>query len=64
MTTKKALTSSVVGTPTAPRRLDQGETVPQATDHIALSSGTRGLLATWVLPCRPEVLIGLPVVTG
>ena len=52
MTTKKALSSSVVRTPTQPVRLDQGETnhvgvdVPKATYHVALSSGSRGLLAT------------------
>jgi transposase len=63
MTTKKALASSVVRTPTAPVRLDQGETVHvgvdvhKATYHVALYSGTRGLLATWVQPARPEVLI-------
>src|SRR5512135_3294432 len=63
MTPKKALASSVVRTPTAPVRLDQGETVhvgvdvPKATYHVAFYSGTRGLLATWVQPARPEVLI-------
>jgi transposase len=62
MTTKKAIASSVVRTPTAPVRLDQGETVHvgvdvhKATYHVALYSGTRGLLATWVQPARPEVL--------
>ena len=63
MTTKKALSSSVVRSPTHPVRLDQGETVhvgvdvPKATYHVALYSGSRGLLAAWVQPARAEVLI-------
>src|SRR5512135_3939175 len=63
MTTKKAIPSSVVRTLTNPVRLDQGEAVHvgvdvhKATYHVALDCGSRGLLATWVQPARPEVLI-------
>jgi transposase len=62
-TTKKALPSSVLRTPTTPARLDQGETVHvgvdvhKATYHVALYSGSRGLLASWVQPARPEALL-------
>src|SRR5689334_16931525 len=63
MAPKKALPTSVVRTPTNPLRLEPGETVHvgvdvhKATYHVALSSGSRGLLASWVQPARPEALI-------
>jgi transposase len=62
MTDTKARKLSVVRNSSDALRLDQGETVhvgvdvPKATYHVALSSGTRGLLATWVQPARPELL--------
>jgi hypothetical protein len=45
MTTKKALPSSVVRTPTAPVRLDQGETV-----HVDVHKATYRLSGISLLP--------------
>src|SRR3954464_13801851 len=47
----------------SPVRLDAREVVHvgvdvhKATYHVALYSTTRGVLATWVQPARPEVLV-------
>src|SRR5512142_2719496 len=58
MTDNKARRLTVVRTSSDVLRLDEGELVHvgvdvhKATDHVAVSSGSRGLLATWV-PARP-----------
>ena len=62
-TTQKPQALSVVRPSTDPLRLDRGETVHVGVDvhkrtyHIALVSNQRGLIATWVQPARPEVLL-------
>jgi transposase len=63
MTDTKARRLSVVRTSSDALRLDLGETVHigvdvhKATYHVAVLSAERGLLATWVQPARPELLI-------
>ena len=63
MSNTKTRTLTIVRTPTHPLRLEPGEAVhvgvdvQKATSSVALSSDGRGLLATWVQPARPEVLI-------
>jgi transposase len=62
-TTKKTRTSSIVRNPSDPLHLDRGETVHVGVDvhkrtyHVADDSDPRGLIATWVQPARPEVLL-------
>ena len=62
MTDSKARKLTVVRNTSNALRLDQGETVHvgvdvhKATYHVAAYSGSRGLLATWVQPARPELL--------
>jgi transposase len=66
MTDNKARRLTVVRTSSDALRLGAGELVHvgvdvhKATDHVAVSSGPRGLLATWVQPARPEPLIERP----
>src|SRR5262249_4977545 len=54
---------TLVRKPTEPIRLEPGEAVhvggdvPKASSGVALSGARRGLLATWVQPARPEILI-------
>src|SRR4051812_46003475 len=63
MSDTKARRLSVVRNSSDALRLDQGEAVHvgvdvhKATYHVAVFSGSRGLLATWVQPARPELLI-------
>jgi transposase len=63
MTDNKARRLTVVRTSSDALRLGEGELVHvgvdvhKATYHVAVYSGSRGLLATWVQPARPEVLI-------
>jgi transposase len=63
MTDSKARRLSVVRTPPDTLRLSEGEVVHvgvdvhKATYHVAVYSGSRGLLATWVQPARPELLV-------
>jgi transposase len=63
MTDTKARKLTVVRNSSDALRLDQDETVHvgvdvhKATYHVAVLSGSRGLLATWVQPARPELLI-------
>ena len=63
MSNTKTRKLTIVRTPTHPLRLEPGEAVhvgvdvQKATSSVALSSDGRGLLATWVQPARPEVLI-------
>src|SRR5512135_2494861 len=63
MSNTKTRTLKIVRTSTQPLRLEPGETVHvgvdvhKATYSVALYSPERGLLATWVQPARPEVLI-------
>src|SRR5512135_3055164 len=63
MTDIKARRLSVIRTSSDAPRLDQGEAVyigvdvHKVTYHVALYSGSRGILATWVQPARPELLI-------
>jgi transposase len=62
-TTTKTQTSSVVRNSSDPLRLDCDETVHVGVDvhkrtyHVAVVSDQRGLIATWVQPARPEVLL-------
>jgi transposase len=54
---------TLVRKPSEPIRLEQGETVHVGVDvhkasySVALFSDRRGLIATWVQPARPEVLL-------
>ena len=63
MSNTKTRKLTVVRKPTEPLRLEQGEAVHggvdvhKASSSVALSSDRRGLIATWVQPARPEVLI-------
>src|SRR5512135_3822484 len=63
MTDNKTRRLSVVRTSPDTLRLGQGEQVHvgidvhKATYHVAVYSGSRGLLTTWVQPARPEVLL-------
>src|SRR3954465_15332382 len=63
MTDTKARKVSIVRDSSNALRLDQGETVHvgvdvhKATYHVAVFSDTRGVLATWVQPARPELLL-------
>ena len=62
-TTTKTRTSPVVRSSSDPLRLDRGETVHVGVDvhkctyHVAVASNRRGLIATWVQPARPQVLL-------
>jgi transposase len=62
-TIEKARTRSLPRTATGPLRAEPGEAihvgldVHKATYHVAVLSDRRGLLATWVQPARPEVLL-------
>jgi hypothetical protein len=62
MTRNTTRTSSAVQPVTAPLRCEPDETlhvgvdVHKATYHLAIVSGRRGLLTTWVQPARPELL--------
>jgi transposase len=55
---------SVARTSSEPIRLDRGERVHVGLDvhkrtyHVALVTDRRGLIATWVQPASPEVLLG------
>src|SRR3954452_20542005 len=71
MTDTKARKLSVVRNSSDALRLDQGETVHvgvdvhKATYHVAIYSGPRGILTTWVQPARPELLLErLAPITG
>jgi transposase len=71
MTETKARKLSVVRNSSDALRLDQGETVHvgvdvhKATYHVAVVSGSRGVLTTWVQPARPELLLErLAPITG
>src|SRR3954451_12331636 len=71
MTDTKARKLSIVRDSSDALRLDQGETVHVGVDvhkvtyHVAIYSGSRGLLATWVQPARPELLLErLASITG
>jgi transposase len=63
MSNPKTRKLTIVRTPTHPLRLEPGEAVHvgvdvhKATYSVALYSDGRGLLATWVQPARPEVLL-------
>src|SRR5512135_1390325 len=63
MTDNKARRLSVVRTSSDTLRLGEGEIVHvgvdvhKATYHVAVYSAQRGLIATWVQPARPEILI-------
>jgi transposase len=63
-TTKKAPKLRIVRTLTEPIRLDRGETahvgvdVHKLTYHVAVVTDQRGLIATWVQPATPGVLLG------
>jgi transposase len=63
MSNTKTRKLTVVRKPNEPIRLEQGEAVHVGVDvhkasySIALFSDGRGLIATWVQPARPEVLI-------
>jgi transposase len=60
--TKSPRARTASRTPAAPLRLEPGEAafvgvdVHKATYHVAVVSDSRGLLATWVQPARPEAL--------
>jgi transposase len=62
-TTKKARTLRLAPPSTDPIRLDRGEVahvgvdVHKRTYHVAVVSDQRGLIATWVQPASPEVLL-------
>src|SRR4051812_34156720 len=71
MTDTKPRKLSVVRNSSDPLRLDQGETVHvgvdvhKATYHVAVYSGSRGVLATWVQPARPQLLLErIATITG
>ena len=63
MTSNTTRTPSIVRPASAPLRLEPGEVVHvgvdvhKATYHVALLSDRRGLVATWVQPARPELLV-------
>src|SRR5512144_782221 len=63
MSNTKTRKLTVVRKPTEPLRLEQGEAVHVGVDvhkasySVALYSDRRGLIATWVQPARPEVLL-------
>jgi transposase len=63
MSDTKARKLSVTRTPHDALRLDEAEVVHvgvdvhKATYHVAVLSDRRGLLATWVQPARPELLL-------
>jgi transposase len=63
MSNTKPRKLTVVRKPTEPLRLAQGEAVHVGVDvhkasySVALYSDGRGLIATWVQPARPEVLL-------
>jgi transposase len=63
MSNNKTRKLKIVRTPRQPWRLEEGEAIHVGVDvhkqsySVALSSADRGLLATWVQPARPEVLI-------
>ena len=63
MSNTKARKLIVVRKSTEPIRLEQGEAVHVGVDvhkasySVALFSDRRGLIATWVQPARPEVLL-------
>lgn len=62
-TTKKARTLSIVRPSSEPLRLDRGERayvgidVHKRTYHVAVVTDRRGLIATWVQPADPDVLL-------
>ncbi len=64
MTNTKARKLTVVRTSPDALRLCEGELVHigvdvhKATYHVAVYSGSRGVLTTWVQPARPELLLG------
>ena len=71
MTDTKARKLTVVRTSPDALRLCEGELVHigvdvhKATYHVAVYSGSRGVLATWVQPARPELLSArLAPITG
>src|SRR3954463_5102354 len=63
MANTKTRKLTLVRNPAEPLRLEQGEAVHvgvdvhKASSSVALVSDRRGLIATWVQPARPEVLI-------
>lgn len=63
MTSNPTRTPSTARPAPAPLSCEPGEVVHvgvdvhKATYHVAVYSGSRGLLATWVQPARPELLI-------
>ena len=63
MPSTKTRKLTVARKPLEPLRLEQGEAVHVGVDvheasySFALFSDARGLIATWVQPARPEVLI-------
>jgi hypothetical protein len=63
MSNTKARKLNIVRKPNEPIRLEPGEAVhvgvdvPKASSSVALFSDRRGLIAPWVQPARPEVLL-------
>jgi transposase len=63
MSNTKARKLTIVRKPNEPIRLEEGEAVHVGVDvhkasySVALYSDRRGLIATWVQPARPEVLL-------
>jgi transposase len=63
MSNTKARKLTIVRKPSEPIRLEEGEAVHVGVDvhkasySVALFSDRRGLIATWVQPARPEVLL-------